>query len=175
VTGAVRYQVQINQHSTFIPADFDDETPLVSPAPTSITPLASLNGTYYWRVRKVDVYGGVGPWSAVWRLSINQVIPLAVTSSAMTGLSALAAPADTNTPTFTWDSVEYGVTYQLQVDDNNDFATPSFDDTADTTSRTPLEPLANGNYFWRVRAFNVSGTPGPWSETWTITINALAP
>jgi hypothetical protein len=171
VTGAVKYRVQMDKNSTFSSPDFEEITTSLNSTP--VAPLA--DGTYYWRVRKIDVYGGEGAWSVLRRFSVNDVIPLAVTSSAMSDLSALAEPADTNTPTFTWDSVEYGVTYQLQVDDNNDFATPSFDDTADTTSRTPLEPLANGNYFWRVRAFNVSGTPGPWSETWTITINAFAP
>jgi hypothetical protein len=169
IAGAFSYQVQLDKHSTFgaplvIPLDFDSVTPL-----TSITVTTLPDGTYYWRVRRVDIYGGAGAWSAVWRLSVNQPIPLAVTASA---LSALSEPIASNTPTFTWNSAKYGVTYQIQVDSKKDFSAPLFDDTANTTSRTLRTPLPDGEYFWRVRAINIYKTPGPWSETWTIKVNA---
>lgn len=169
VTGAVNYIVQIDKHSTF-------SAPVtVTTSSASAAPTLTESGTYYWHVRKVDQYGGLGVWSAVWRLSYNEVLPLAVTSSSTSDLSALSAQPETfttGTPTFTWNSVENGVTYQIQVGDNANFETPAFDDTAESTSRTLIDPLANGEYFWRVRAFNSSENPGPWSETWTIKISA---
>jgi hypothetical protein len=163
VTGAVNYQFQIDKNSTFSSPDIDVLTPVANLTVGSIL----ADGTYYWRVRKVDTYGGVGPWSAVWRVNIIQPIPLAVTAS----LSALSDSFDTATPTFNWNSVEHGATYQIQVDNDKEFSTPSFDDTADTISRTLSAPLSNGEYFWRVRAINIYGTPGPWSETWTAKID----
>jgi predicted phage tail protein len=174
VTGAVNYQVQMDQNSTFSSPDLDSLT-----SSTNLTAGTLLaDGVYYWRVRRVDAYGGLGAWSAVWRLSVNQPIPLAVTQlSGLSALSALSDTFDSDTPTFNWNSVEHGATYQIQVDDDNTFDTPSFDDTAATTTRIPPTPLSNGEYFWRVRAINIYETPGPWSETWTIVINVapLAP
>ncbi|MBI5955254.1 MAG: S8 family serine peptidase [Chloroflexi bacterium] len=166
VAGAAKYRVQMDGNSTFSSPEFNGTTAGATLELAPTTPLA--NGVYYWRVRKIDIYGGEGAWSVVRRLSINEVIPLAVTQ--LSGLSALAA-FDTSTPTLSWDSVEHGVMYQVQVDNNTGFSTLFFDDTADTTSRVVSTPLANGEYFWRVRAINEYGTPGPWSEIWTFTVD----
>ncbi len=163
VTGAVKYHVQMDGNSTFSSPEFDVETASLN---ATSTPL-SKNGVYYWRVRKVDVYGGKGAWSAVWRFSVNEVIPLAVTSSS---LSALSAPVSTSTPTLNWNSVANASVYQLQVDDDADFNSPSYDETAAGTSRLISTPLADGRYYWRVRAINQYGTPGPWSGAWVISI-----
>jgi len=163
VTGAVSYDVQMDGNSTFISPEFEGNTTSLE---ISVDTLP--DGVYYWRVRKVDAYGGAGVWSVVRRFSVNEVIPLAVTSSS---LSALSDTFDTNIPTLSWNSVQNGATYQVQVGDNSDFNAPFFDDTAATTSRTLTVALANGEYFWRVRAINSYGTPGPWSETWTINVD----
>jgi serine protease len=167
VVGAAKYRVQMDGNSTFSSPEFNGTTAGATLELAPTTPLA--NGVYYWRVRKIDVYGGEGAWSVVRRLSVNEVIPLAVTQ--LSGLSALADTFNTSTPTLSWSSVEHGVMYQVQVDNNAGFSTPFFDDTADTIRRVVSMPLANGEYFWRVRAINEYGTPGPWSEIWTFTVN----
>jgi hypothetical protein len=38
---------------------------------------------------------------------------------------------------------------------------------------TPAQALAADTYFWQVRATNSCG-PGPWSATWTLTIDQAA-
>lgn len=45
--------------------------------------------------------------------------------------------------------------YQVQVDDNADFSSLEFNNTAATASRTPATALADGAYFRRVRATNI--------------------
>jgi hypothetical protein len=42
------------------------------------------------------------------------------------------------------------------------------------TSFTP-GPLADGTYFWRVRAFNDVGVPGKWSAKWKVTVDTVSP
>ena len=88
-----------------------------------------------------------------------------------------------NTPTFTWSTVtgsSVGIArYELWVDDNSDFSSPKIlENTADnvTTSYTPTTELANGNYSWRVRAWDQAGKSSPFEQAWTFTINtALTP
>ena len=76
VIGAVSYRVEMDKNSTFSSPDFFYTTPALE---LNVTAVVGLDpGTYYWRVRKIDKYGGVAPWSAVWRLSVNQVIPLSL-------------------------------------------------------------------------------------------------
>jgi hypothetical protein len=161
---AASYQVQMDKNSTFSSPEFDGNS-----ATNTITPTSLVDGIYYWRVRQTNILGGTSLWSAAWRVTISQPIPAAPNGNS---LRTLELPtSDTGLPTFNWSSVEYGKTYQLQVADNETFTDPIFDDTADTTERTLTEPLAIGEYFWRVRAINEYGTAGPWTETWTITVD----
>jgi hypothetical protein len=161
VTEAVSYDVEMDMNSTFSSPDFTGNS-----LTTSITTTTLADGTYYWRVRKVDMYGGKGIWSLVRRLSVNESMPLALSASGI-GLSALS-----DTPVFTWAAIPNAVTYQIQVDNNAGFTSPEFDDTAESTSRTPGTPLANGIYYWRVRSFTADNTPGEWSQSQTATIAA---
>jgi hypothetical protein len=68
------------------------------------------------------------------------------------------AVADSGTQYFSWQSMDSGVTYELQL------VSPGFDSisrlVADTTIQVTLFPylLGPGRYQWRVRAFNSSST-----------------
>jgi hypothetical protein len=160
MANAASYQVQMDTNSTFSSPEFDGVslTNIITP-----TPLA--DGVYYWRVRQTDILGDVSLWSAAWRVTISLPIPAAPTTDEP------ALTSESGTPTFTWNSVQHGVNYQIQVDDNANFASPVFDDTADTTSRTLVEPLTVGQYFWRVRAISEYEVNGLWSETWTLVVD----
>ena len=80
-----------------------------------------------------------------------------------------------NRPTFTWNAVTYGVTYQIQIDDTPDFSSTVRDETVAGTQYTSTVTLTDWTtYSWRVRAFNVNGVSGPWSTgSLTIDINRL--
>jgi len=75
------------------------------------------------------------------------------------------------TPEFCWTTV--ADSYQLQVDDSTDFASPLLDITTDQICHTPASPLPDGALSWRVRGSNSAGD-GPWSQTGSFTI-ASAP
>ena len=91
------------------------------------------------------------------------------------------APADKtktydNTPTFMWTAitdVSLPVTYDLQVDNDNDFLSPEINVTGLTDNTyTPPSELANGNYSWRVCARDNASNAGAWSQSWALLINS---
>jgi len=79
----------------------------------------------------------------------------------------LSQPANHDTtknqrPTFDWSDLGSGVTYHIQVDDENTFAPPyQFDVDPATRPWTPGTNLPEGRWYWRVRGKN-SGGYGPW-------------
>ncbi|MBK9602334.1 MAG: hypothetical protein IPO36_10905 [Anaerolineales bacterium] len=162
MSNAATYQVQVDNNSTFSSPEFDTTTP-----DTSILTTEFPDGVYYWRVRQTDILGGVSLWSTVWRVTIIRPTPNA---------PATDTPAivdTTGTPTFTWNSVQYGVNYIVQVDNDSNFSSPLVDDVADTLSRSFVTPFASGQYYWRVRAISEYGIIGPWSTTWTLTVDLV--
>jgi len=75
-------------------------------------------------------------------------------------------------PTFSWNSVtDNGVTYKLQVDTDNSFATPTIDtDWIDETSYTPTSNLSDENYYWRVSAKDAASNIGSYSGSYKFEI-----
>jgi hypothetical protein len=121
-------------------------------------------GTYSWRVRAVNLFGGFGPWSAVRTFTVDKTPPAAPN---------LTAPADsavviTLTPTFTWATVPTARRYEILLDTQNP---PQRTYTVTTTSFTPPSALlANRSYQWRVRAIDAAGNVGNWSVQRSVNI-----
>jgi len=130
-------------------------------------------GVWCWKVRAVDNVGNIGPWSSLWSFRVDITPP---------SIPNLLAPADNtktydNTPTFRWTAIttenSLPITYDLQVDNDNNFLSPEINVTGlfDNTYTPPFE-LANGNYFWRARARDNAGNVCPWSQPWSLLINS---
>jgi len=80
---------------------------------------------------------------------------------------ANGAATNDNTPTFTWSPVNTpNVFYELQIDTDPNFASPILHVIRDIPfpTYTLTTPIADGRYYWRVRAYNNSGN-GPWSTS----------
>ena len=76
-----------------------------------------------------------------------------------------------NRPTFSWkSSVGAGGTYTLQYGTDSSFAESVRKTGLTETSLTPEEGLANGDYFWRVRAVDVEGRRSAYSEIRAFTV-----
>ncbi len=100
---------------------------------------------------------------------------------------ALSAPADgaatqDTTPDLSWTAatpvdVDNGdtITYTLQVDNNADFSTPEFNQSAIATTTQTTSALLDGTYNWRVRAVDNSGLAGNWTASRTLIIDTQAP
>lgn len=80
----------------------------------------------------------------------------------------------TSTPQFTWASVAEATAYQIQIDNNSDFSSLEHDATPSGTTYTVDPQLADGLYYWRVRASSAAGS-GPWSNTRSFKIDTQAP
>jgi hypothetical protein len=82
-----------------------------------------------------------------------------------------------SSPAFRWSSVTHAVKYEIV------FATDSaFSQDVDlhfTIDAAPAfevnVPLDDGRYYWRVRAYNDLGQPGPWSASRDFTVDTTAP
>ena len=84
------------------------------------------------------------------------------------------------TPTFKWSAVDdpNGVTYQLQIDTNSDFAYPVFNKNgieANSYELRSYEALPRGTYYWRVKAVNNASVESAWSAPRTLNSGLFAP
>lgn len=129
------------------------------------SPIAlEYNTTYYWRMR----YAGSpqapegtplpSPWSEVFNFSIYQLPPPKVILRSPCSGEDVASPI-----TFTWEPVPDARGYTVQIADSNDFTNVLLRLFASTNSVSALFRHADGTYYWRVQAGNLSGN-GDWSD-----------
>lgn len=134
---------------------------------------------YYWRVMAVDHADNSGPWSNVWQFTVDTQTP---------GTPVLVTPigggyfADTLV-SFEWTQVAFTldyfrqgrmegngesgfraspVRYILEIDSLDNFAAPVVVDTFDTTNA--ILNISEGYYYWRVKAYDLSGNQGSYSN-----------
>ena len=127
----------------------------------NLNSLAGQNVRFRWRVSTDDSFYDIG-----WFVDDVQIY----TCTGVPGVPALLSPANnalTNdyTPTLDWADLALAPDhYQVQIDDNADFSTPTDDQTVTPSTYTPTTPLSpNTTFYWRARAFNGLNQPGNWS------------
>ncbi|MCB0064619.1 MAG: hypothetical protein KDE19_20995, partial [Caldilineaceae bacterium] len=132
------------------------------------------NETYYWRIRlRHERYDSnssrfdYGYWSSPMRFKL---------SSRKVGNPTLSTGNLANTtPSFWWDRVEGAAGYTIQVDNDSNFSSPIINAKIDGTSYTPLEPLKDGTYYWRVAMRRSNSVVGQWTQTMTFVKQSMAP
>jgi len=166
--GAVKYEFYLSNASAI---DYSGAATSSGSKLTKYTPASPLAyGKWYWGVC-VTVSSGfrdctINPWVVV----ITPALP-----PAPTGLSLnVTSPTKYQTPTFTWNVVTQINAYGLQLDTVPSFAHPAAKALMGT-DYTPTADLADGNYYWRVRAINNNGAAGKWSATETFTVDTVGP
>jgi thermitase len=99
-------------------------------------------------------------------------VPLAPTllQPAPSGLST-----NDTTPQFQWNTVANGAQYHIQIDNTANFSSPEAETTANVLTFTPVTPLAEGLYYWRVQGINSIGLIGAWSAVWQVTVDTTKP
>lgn len=76
--------------------------------------------------------------------------------------------------TLQWNGIYGANTYQVQVDDDNTFATPVADEQSGGL-QVPISGLVENNtYYWRVRGHNNTCGDGPWSAIWNFSFTPTA-
>ena len=161
IPGATLYKIQLSTKADFSTLVFSAKTAsLEYPYATAL----NFDTTYYWRI-KAKIGGYWEPWSPYMRF--ESMDPLA---NPVLTYPGPGAEVDTATPTFTWDPVENGAQYMIQISKSKTFDTIILKPKVTDTEYTTITSLANGRYFWRVRAYDSSGVKGPWSEIRMFTV-----
>ncbi len=142
------------------------------------TPSALADHVYYWRMRAQDAVGNQSDWSVPSSFTIDTAPPSVPTGLAPAAASRVAAPQLSATFANT-DSTDSGtLTFQLCSDAT--CATVLTGSTSSTlaagasTTWTPAA-LADGNYYWRVRAQDAAANVGAWSTIRALTVDTVAP
>jgi len=121
------------------------------------------DGNYFWRVRTYDNAGNASGFENSWSLLVDNTPP---PKPSLTWPKE-GVEENTSKPTFQWAPVQdvSSVTYELQIDNDNDFSSPIFYATLISgTQRTIENTLPDDNYCWRVRARDNFGRFGEWSD-----------
>jgi Beta-propeller repeat len=112
--------------------------------------------TIFWGdafVTKLSLTGGTTP-------PAPPAVPVAPT---------LVAPANGASPAqpvgFDWNDVTGAASYTIEIDDSSAFTAPLVSTQTVTSSAYLAGGLPAATLFWRVRALNTAGTPGPYSAT----------
>lgn len=157
VTNASAYDFEVDDNNDFSSPEITETCTGASHNCSALTE----NSTYYWRVKSSGDCSVSSDWSAVWSFG--------------TGTSGMAAPtldgpADNSsdqslTLTLAWTAVTDATSYQFQLDDNNDFSSPLYDEEKSETSIEVAGLTEGTTYFWQVRA-NGSCSTGDWSSAW---------
>ena len=161
VEGATRYDVELDLSYAFdSPRQYND----VSDTSFVVDGLQH-NTTYYWRVRAQGVYG-ISHWS----------LPCEFRTVCSDEIDApdLVSPVDNTTLgdihnySLTWEPVDCAYHYELEVDDDVDFASPLHFIQGITLCHLQVQDSLeyNREYYWRVRAIGFAGE-SEWSDPFT--------
>lgn len=181
VSGAAGYQISISRYE-----DQSNPIQVLSTGQSAYRPGYALpaDANIYWRVKATGA-NGPSAWSETrsFRTGNPPSVPTLVFPLAR-------QLVNDRTPRFNWTNSRLPARtvfdhYQIQIDDNREFSSPSIDDT---TQRTVLSDsdymvmdesklIPNTQYFWRVRAvneFNGSKHYSAWSPIWNFRIASVA-
>ncbi|MCD6356237.1 MAG: hypothetical protein J7L66_03030, partial [Anaerolineaceae bacterium] len=123
-------------------------------------PTMDADTTYYWFVQAKDKAGNVGSWSVGREITVTPGKPKQVVLDSPPN----AYKTDDSSFDLSWHAVPYGYTYQIQIDNSHYFTSVNYSYTSavEATSHT-VGPLAEGKWYWRVRAVNKDNVKGAWS------------
>ncbi len=162
VSYAYRYQIQIDDRNSFYSPLVDDSTVTTT---AFSCPISLSDREYWWRVRVRQEHSTWEVWSETSKFTVAVGTPVPI------------APVDdtieTSPPEFSWSAISDAQKYRLQVDDNNTFVTPVWDDSSIAEPEAiPDSAFFDGPYWWRVRVKTEDGEWSSWSSVSAFTLNA---
>jgi hypothetical protein len=162
------YQWQVDDDCGFV-------EPLVASGATS-EELVTVTGlepgvSYCWRVRAVEPYWS--RWSSAAQFTTvigsEKVSPMLI-------VPAAGARITESRPTFQWTAIGWADKYSIQVATSSAFGSSDMvinENLGDVQAYQPGSDLADGSYFWHVKADSSTSGTG-WSSTGTFTISGEA-
>lgn len=145
-----RYRIQVADDVTFASPFIDATTEATLYTPPKGKSLADRE--WFWRVAIYEASGKTGPYSAPQKFVKQYPLP-ALLWPPQNGVSGLVPP-------FIWQSVPGAAYYRLEIANNDNFQGATSTETPNT-SFTPLDKIANGVYYWRVRMLDADRVAGP--------------
>lgn len=152
--GARKYLVELGTDLTFTQnAKFDSTTD------TTATVSGLEEGKeYLWRV-EVESDSGYGPWSDPRHFTTSVPLPAI---PKLVGVRQY--PGRPTWYYFTWNKAEHADYYLVQTSLDSSFGNLFVGDTSSDTTKLLTDFTSGHQYYWRVRASNISGN-GQWSKT----------
>jgi hypothetical protein len=75
-----------------------------------------------------------------------------------------------------WNALAGANTYLLQIDTSSTFNSTNLRSvTVASTSYSPVTPLSDGTWYWRIAANDSAGVLGVFSATWSLIVETVAP
>ncbi|MDZ7722211.1 MAG: FISUMP domain-containing protein [candidate division KSB1 bacterium] len=156
---ATGYNIRIYSDGSFA-SPFIADRDIVKPEYT--VQIALPDSVYRWQVRGSDSHGNWGDWSETWSFSIDTQGPDA---------PPLMSPINDTTlidsiVTFKWSFLDDASAYELQVCNEQSFTNPEIHLADLTSTESPGNLITQGIWYWRVRAVDMYGNYGSWSQIW---------
>jgi len=170
-----------SENATFYTIEVDDNADFMSPEFATTTPFtnASIPGSpldqgtvYNWRITASNINGDTfgTPAVATFTTLANPPVLFFMFDPGVL-IGEMLDPPVSQTPTLRWSESTAGVTYEIEIDDNDDFSSPEFTTSGDmfTLDMGNVPPAfefdvpggqlaAATQYYWTVSATNVGGT-----------------
>jgi Tfp pilus assembly protein PilX len=166
----VTYQIRLYNSSWSL---LKEKTGLTSSA-YAVSSFGSLaDGTYYWRVRTVDGAGNASTWTTSWAFKLDNTLP-----SVPVHLSPTSWKKINSSATLDWSDVSdaSGVTYQIRLYNSSwSLVKEKTGLTSSAYAVSSFGSLANGTYYWRVRAVDGAGNASAWTTSWAFKLDSTLP
>ncbi|MDX6206708.1 MAG: large repetitive protein, partial [Frankiales bacterium] len=165
VPGAAKYRFQISPTSDFATKTYDVDTTQSTATPTTDQPPSSAGSPLYWRVTAISTKGTTGPWATAryvhtWDASPADPAP----AESASGFADLQYPF--SPPTLSWDPLPGARSYQVEIDDANDFIGATSYATPNTAITVPINQTIGQVWSWHVRGISSIGSlTSQWSPT----------
>ncbi len=133
------------------------------------------DGTWYFRVRAVDVVGNTSADSAIASVIVDDTAP------SVPGQANTPTPTNDDTPTWTWSaSTDNGVglrnpAYDISWSQDEDFLSGVITDTVNTNTFTHTDPLADGTWYFRVRAVDALDNTSSYAASGSVLLSTAGP
>lgn len=190
----VKYQIQIDDTSNFSSPVVDYTSALASQGSTSFTVGQAAgggsyatgssgqtlsNGSYYWRVKATDNSSAESSYATANSGSVAFTID--GTAPSVPGTPTTSSSQTDTTPTWTWTTSTDGgsglasTPYTVQWSKSSSFSSEVSSSTSNTASFTHSSALADGTWYFRVKAKDAVDNESSYSSNGSITIDATNP
>ena len=138
-----------------------------------------VDGTYYWQALAEDAVGNQSAWSPTRSFVVDTVAPAVPLQGGVSEAALVSRPRLSGT--FSDSDPGDSGTLEFQVCSDADCTTVVTGGSSGgvvagaTGSWTVVDPLDDGDYFWRVRAVDAAGNDSAWSSTRSFTLDQTPP